>query len=127
MTRGRLLCLAGYVVSSFLAFPHPVGGHVIDLGFALAWVAPACLVAGLRGFSPASAERWGFLASLLAHAAIWRLCFILLSPGPKGRAEEEPGRPVAVEEVEVVEGPLGQAGRSFYREELLSVFRMLIF
>ncbi|HBZ72106.1 MAG TPA: apolipoprotein N-acyltransferase [Deltaproteobacteria bacterium] len=77
MTRGRAGWLAGYLVSSFLAFPHPLGGRVIDLGFVLAWVAPACLVAGLRGLGPASAARWGFLASLIAHAAILHWIYVV--------------------------------------------------
>jgi len=77
MTRSRAGWLAGYVVSSFLAFPHPLGDRVIDLGFVLAWVAPACLVAGLRGLAPASAAGFGFLASLLAHAAILHWIYVV--------------------------------------------------
>ncbi|HTF34099.1 MAG TPA: apolipoprotein N-acyltransferase [Myxococcota bacterium] len=77
MTRSRAGWLAGYLVSSFLAFPHPVGDRVIDLGFLLAWVPPACLVAGLRGLAPASAARWGFLASLIAHAAILHWIYVV--------------------------------------------------
>jgi len=77
MTRSRAGWLAGYVVSSFLAFPHPVGVRVVDLGFVLAWIAPACFVAGLRGLAPASAARWGFLASLLAHSAILHWIYIV--------------------------------------------------
>jgi apolipoprotein N-acyltransferase len=77
MTRSRAGWLAGYLVSSFLAFPHPVGDRVIDLGSVLAWVPPACLVAGLRGFAPAAAARWGFLASLIAHAAILHWIYVV--------------------------------------------------
>src|SRR5215472_822187 len=77
MTRGRAGWLAAYVFSSFLAFPQPLGDHVIDLGFALAWVVPACLVVALRGLSPGSAARWGFVASLFAHAAILHWIYVV--------------------------------------------------
>jgi apolipoprotein N-acyltransferase len=77
MTRSRVGWLAAYVLSSFFSFPQPLGGHVIDLGFALAWVAPACLVATLRGLSPGSAARWGFVASLFAHAAILHWIYVV--------------------------------------------------
>jgi len=77
MSKGRAGWLAAYLVSSFLAFPQPVGDRLIDLGFILAWVAPVCLVAGLRGLVPGSAARWGFLAGLAAHSAILHWIYVV--------------------------------------------------
>ena len=69
--------LAAYALASFLAFPHPVAGRVLDLGWLLAWLAPALLVAGLRGLAPRRAARHGFLAGLVAHAAILHWIYVV--------------------------------------------------
>jgi hypothetical protein len=45
--RARAAWLAGYVITTFLSFPHPVGGIVLDLGRFVSWLGPACLLLGL--------------------------------------------------------------------------------
>jgi hypothetical protein len=56
----RTAWLGAYVLASLAAFPHVVGGHVLDLGIVFAWLAPACLLLGLRGLAPVAAARIGF-------------------------------------------------------------------
>jgi apolipoprotein N-acyltransferase len=73
----RVAWLAGYALATFGAFPHPLAGSVVDLGWALAWLAPACLVAGLRGLAPGPAARAGFAAGLAAHAAIFHWIYVV--------------------------------------------------
>ncbi len=73
----RLGWLAAYVVATFLSFPHPVGGSVLDLGWLLAWVGPACLVTGLAGLAPRRAVRLGFAAAVLAHWAILHWIYVV--------------------------------------------------
>ncbi len=68
--RGRNLCLLGYAVATFLSFPHPVAGTVLDLGLVVSWLGPAFLVLGLAGRTPRAAARVGFLAGWAAHTAI---------------------------------------------------------
>jgi apolipoprotein N-acyltransferase len=75
--RVRLAWLAGYAAATFLAFPHPVGAVVVDLGAWVAWLAPACLVLGLRGLAPRRAAAAGFAASWLAHSAILHWIWIV--------------------------------------------------
>jgi len=66
-----------YAVATFLAFPHPVGGRVLDLGLVFAWLAPACLLLALRGLPPGRAARLGFLAGLLAHSAVLHWIYVV--------------------------------------------------
>lgn len=66
----RLVWLIAYASSTFLAFPLVVGQGVLDLGSLAAWLAPACLLLGLRGLPPRRALRWGFAAGLVAHTAV---------------------------------------------------------
>jgi len=73
----RVWILAAYAVVSFLSFPHPVAGRVLDLGWLLVWLGPALLVAGLRGLAPGRAARAGFLAALVAHAAILHWIYVV--------------------------------------------------
>jgi apolipoprotein N-acyltransferase len=73
----RLPWLALYAASSFLAFPHPIGERVVDLGFLFAWVAPTALLLGLRGLPVRRAAWLGFLASLAAHSAILHWIYIV--------------------------------------------------
>jgi apolipoprotein N-acyltransferase len=79
--RARLLLAGAYAVTTFLAFPQPLpralGGGVLDLGIALGWLAPACLVLLLRGLSPRRAAAWGFGASLLAHTALIHWIYVV--------------------------------------------------
>ena len=73
----RTALLTGYAVFTFLAFPHPIGDRVIDLGVVLAWFGPTLLLLGLAGLSPARAAKAGFVAGLVAHAAILHWIYIV--------------------------------------------------
>ena len=75
MTNNRWL--AAYAVATFLAFPHPIAGVVLDLGSLLAWVAPGCLWLGLRGAGPKQAAKRAGLASLVAHTAVLHWIWIV--------------------------------------------------
>lgn len=68
--RARRGWLAGYVATTFLAFPHPIADRVVDLGLFVSWLAPACLLLGLRGLPPRSAARAAFTASWIAHCGV---------------------------------------------------------
>ncbi len=73
----RLGWLGAYVGATFLSFPHPLGGIVLDLGWLLAWVGPACLVAGLSGLGPRRAAALGFAAAVAAHWAILHWIYVV--------------------------------------------------
>jgi len=73
----RRLFGAGYVISTFLSFPHPVSGVVVDLGIVLAWLSPACLLLALRGLVPWQAARCGLGLGLLAHAAVLHWAYVV--------------------------------------------------
>jgi apolipoprotein N-acyltransferase len=73
----RVAWLAGYAALSFLAFPHPIGGRVLDLGLGAGWLAPAALVLGLAGLGVRRAAWLGFLASLAAHSAILHWIYVV--------------------------------------------------
>lgn len=78
--RSRTACLAAYVAATFLAFPHPVPGggeRVLDLGLALSWLAPACLILGLRGLAPVRAARAAGLAGWAAHTLILHWIYVV--------------------------------------------------
>jgi apolipoprotein N-acyltransferase len=75
--RRRAAWLGAYAVLTFLSFPHPVGGGVLDLGTPLALLAPAGLVLGIRGLSPRRAAGAGFLAGLAAHAAVLHWIYVV--------------------------------------------------
>ncbi len=77
MIRARIGWILAYAASTFLAFPHPVGNGVVDLGFVLAWVAPACLIAGVSGLPPGAAGRVGFVAGLVAHSAVLHWIYVV--------------------------------------------------
>ena len=51
LSASRLAWLAGYAGVTFLSFPHPIGGRVVDLGVLLAWAGPALLLLGLGGLA----------------------------------------------------------------------------
>jgi apolipoprotein N-acyltransferase len=69
--------LSAYALVTFLAFPHPVGGRVIDFGLVLAWLSPALLLLGLAQLPPGRAARLGFVASLAAHSAILHWVYVV--------------------------------------------------
>jgi apolipoprotein N-acyltransferase len=64
-------------VATFLAFPHPVLGTVVDLGWVAAWLAPAFLILALRGVAPRRALGLGFLGGLLAHTAVLHWIYVV--------------------------------------------------
>ncbi|MGI9592716.1 MAG: apolipoprotein N-acyltransferase [Myxococcota bacterium] len=69
--------LAAYAVVTFFAFPQPIGGVVVDLGGALAWLAPALLLLGVSDLEPRQAAKRGFLAGWLAHTAVLHWIWIV--------------------------------------------------
>lgn len=73
----RAALIAGYGLTTFLAFPHPVLGTVVDLGWIAAWLAPLFLILALSGLTPRRAFRLGFLAGLLAHSAVLHWIYVV--------------------------------------------------
>jgi len=69
-TSGGARWLLAYAGVTFLSFPHPVAGRVLDLGLAAAWLGPVFLVLGTAGLRPRRAAWRGFAAGWLAHTAI---------------------------------------------------------
>jgi len=74
---GRTVWLAAYAVATFLSFPHPVGGRVLDLGLVFGWLGPAFWLLGLRGLAPRRAAWAGLLASWVAHSAILHWIYVV--------------------------------------------------
>jgi apolipoprotein N-acyltransferase len=73
----RAALIACYAVTTLLAFPHPVSGAVLDLGWIAAWLAPLSLILALRGVTPRRALAIGFLAGLLAHSAVLHWIYVV--------------------------------------------------
>jgi apolipoprotein N-acyltransferase len=73
--RGALL--GCYALATFLAFPHPVLGTVVDLGWVAAWLAPLFLILALRGAAPRRALGLGFLGGLVAHTAVLHWIYVV--------------------------------------------------
>lgn len=73
----RAALLSAYAFATFLAFPHPLGGRVVDLGLVFGWLAPAFLCAGLAGLPPRRAAGVGFAAGLAAHAAVLHWLYVV--------------------------------------------------
>ena len=69
--------LAAAAVTTFLAFPHPVAGGVLDLGFPCAFLAPACFVLGLRGLTPRAALAVGGATGTLAYAGVLHWIYVV--------------------------------------------------
>jgi len=67
-------CFA-YALATFLSFPHPVAGRVLDLGLVAGWLGPACLWLACGGLAPRRAAALGFAAGWLAHTAILHWIF----------------------------------------------------
>jgi apolipoprotein N-acyltransferase len=61
----------------FAAFPHPLGGRVVDGGLLFAWIAPALFVHALRGLAPRRATLWGFLIHWAAYSAILHWIYVV--------------------------------------------------
>ena len=62
VNRSGALLFAGYAVATFLAFPHPLGDFVLDLGLVMAWASPLLLLLAIRGLAPGRAAWGAFLA-----------------------------------------------------------------
>ena len=73
----RAALLACYAAATFLAFPHPVLGRVVDLGWVAAWLSPLFLILALRGLAPRRALGLGFLAGLAAHSAVLHWIYVV--------------------------------------------------
>jgi len=73
----RLAWGAAYVLATFLAFPHELGGRVVELGWLLAWWPPALLYLAVRGLAPRRAALVGFAFGTLAHAAVWHWIWVV--------------------------------------------------
>jgi len=73
----RLAGLVTYVVALFFAFPHPLFGGVLDLGWLLAWLAPGFFHLGLLGRTPKNAAKAGFLAAWAAQSAILHWIYVV--------------------------------------------------
>lgn len=78
MSRGGRLALAAGTVAAFVAaFPHPVAGTVVDGGMVFGWLAPALLLAMLRGLAPKRAALWAFFTTWVAYAAILHWIYVV--------------------------------------------------
>ncbi len=77
MIRGpRSLWFAAYAVATFLAFPQRFGSLIFDFGIVAAWIAPACLLLGLRGLAPGAAAKAAFAAGVAAHALVFQWIYV---------------------------------------------------
>jgi apolipoprotein N-acyltransferase len=73
----RAVLLGCHALATFLAFPHPFLGGVVDLGWVAAWLAPLFLILALRGVSPRRGLGLGFLGGLLAHSAVLHWIYVV--------------------------------------------------
>jgi len=73
----RAALLGCYALATFLAFPHPVLGRVVDLGWVAAWLAPLFLILALRGVTARRGLLLGLLAGLLAHSAVLHWIYVV--------------------------------------------------
>jgi hypothetical protein len=76
-TLKRALWGGAAALALFLSFPHPVAGRVIDLGWLLAWIAPALFVFALRDLAPRRAALWGFAIGWAAYSAILHWIYVV--------------------------------------------------
>jgi apolipoprotein N-acyltransferase len=77
LSRTSIAALAAFVPVTFLCYPHPIAGAVIDLGVALAWLPPALLWLGVRGSPPRRAALLAGLAGWAAHASILHWIYVV--------------------------------------------------
>lgn len=75
--RRRSAMVVGYAGATFLAFPHPLGDAVLDLGWLFGWLSPAFLIAAIAGLRPGRAGLVGFAAGLLAHTAVLHWIYVV--------------------------------------------------
>lgn len=74
---GRFWLAFAYGAATLLAFPHPIAGGVLDMGWLFGWVAPGCFYLGLGSSRSRSALLWGFLASLFAHSLVLHWIYVV--------------------------------------------------
>ena len=78
LSRGaRAALCAGYAAATFLAFPFPFAGRVVDLGWLFAYVGPALLLLALQGLRPLAAAATAFGASVAAHSLVWHWIYVV--------------------------------------------------
>jgi apolipoprotein N-acyltransferase len=75
--RARIGWAAATVATLFAAFPHPIAGTVVDLGWLFAWIAPACFLQALDGLAPRRAAFRGFLVHWAAYSAILHWIYVV--------------------------------------------------
>ena len=75
--RVRFALLSAYAVANFLAFPHPIGERVVDLGLLFGWLSPALLILGLNGQTPRAAAKAAFISGTLAQSAILHWIYVV--------------------------------------------------
>ena len=73
----RLALASGYALATFLAFPHPIAGRVLDLGWLLGWVAPGLFYLLLKDLDAWPGLRWGFLGSWIAHSLVLHWIYVV--------------------------------------------------
>jgi apolipoprotein N-acyltransferase len=73
----RAAWLAAHALLLFLAFPHPVGQRVVDLGVPLGFLAPAAFWLGLRGLPWRRAAWVGFAAGLAANSLVLHWIYVV--------------------------------------------------
>ena len=75
--RARVLWAGAYVAATVLAFPHEVGGRVLDLGLGFAWWPPALLLLAVRGLAARRAAGLALVAGTLAHGLVWHWIYVV--------------------------------------------------
>jgi apolipoprotein N-acyltransferase len=75
--RQRGALALGYAAATFLAFPHPIAGRVLDLGLLMGWVAPALFYLLVRDQQAWGGIRWGFFGSLAAHSLVLHWIYVV--------------------------------------------------
>jgi len=73
----RLALVALHVAVTFLAFPHPVGDGVMDLGFFFAWGVPLTAAAAVYGLAPRRALLVGFLVGAVAQGSVLSWAYVV--------------------------------------------------
>lgn len=76
-TTKRAGLLVAYALVTFLSFPHPVAGGVLDLGWCLAFVGPALLVHAIDGLAPRRAAMVAFLGGLAGQSLVLHWIYVV--------------------------------------------------